>query len=119
MAEILLLRLLVLVGAIIAGYYLYKHVTAPEREEKEEVRLLKQAVEASKSLKGKVTSADLAFSLDISLHEADKLLTKLATEGLATTEINDTGSLVYDIPRARVEDDPVRIRLLKRRQLGE
>ena len=113
MAEILILRLLVLVGAVIAGYYLYKYVTAPEQEEKEnkeEVRLLKQVVEVSKSWSGKVTSADIAFSMDMSLHEADKLLTKLAAEGLATAEVNEQGVVEYDIPRARMKTDPLEVR---------
>jgi hypothetical protein len=121
MAEILILRLLVLVGAVIAGYYLYKFVTAPEKEDKEEVRLLKQAIEVSKSREGRVTAADIAFSMDITLHDADKLLTKLAAEGLATAEVNDQGALEYDVPRARAETDQAKIRQLNktRRRLGE
>jgi hypothetical protein len=110
------------VGAIIAGYYLYKYVTAPEQEDKEEVRQLKQVVEESRSWGGKVTTADIAFSMDMSLHDADKILAKLAAEGLATAEVNEQGILEYDIPKARAATGSTKSVYqapLEKRKLGE
>jgi hypothetical protein len=104
MAEIILLRLLVLIGAIALGYWVYKKITYNMWEGKEELRLLKKAVEIAKATNGYITAADLSFSLEIPMGQADTILNKLVEEGLATATVEETGTLLYDVPRARPED---------------
>jgi hypothetical protein len=101
MAEILIVRFLMLFGAIGVAYWVYRKISKEIAKTKSEHRLMKRAVELAKSSEGKVTSADLSFELDMPLDSAEHLLQRLVEEGIATADVGDEGSLVYDIPRAR------------------
>jgi hypothetical protein len=73
-------------------------------EGKEELKLFKKAIEISKETNGYITAADLCLTLEIPMTEAEAILERLVNQGLATASVEDTGSLVYDIPRARTKE---------------
>ena len=101
MLEIILVRLLALVGAIALSYWVYRKITYGKWEKKAEFKQLKKAVEIAQKTEGSLTASDLSFEMDIPLDEADSILTKLVSQGLATTEVGDTGTIIYDVPKAK------------------
>jgi hypothetical protein len=115
MAEIIILRIVLLLAALFLGYWIVKKITTSltAKTNVDEVKMLKEAINVAKNTKGRITVADLAFALEIPLPEAETILTRATEEGLATADVDlDTGTLVYDIPRARVDMDPLQIRTL-------
>jgi hypothetical protein len=114
MAEILIVRLLALVGAAVMAYYVYRKLTKQVREERASLRQMKQVIEASRDFGGRVTATDLALTMEIPSREVEASLSKLAEEGLASVDVGEGGSLVYDIPRARVQVESVQSRRLGR-----
>lgn len=117
MAEIMLARLIILIGMVAFGFWIYKQIRKGQQEYKAnhdrhtEITLLKETIETAQIHGGPISVLDLALRLEIPTEEAQRLLDKLVDQGVARTLVSDRGIIIYDIIQG---DKPVSPQILER-----
>lgn len=104
MLTFLTLRVLLLIGAGAAMYYAYKLIVKEYYLEKQQIKDMKRAivVASREDYRGYISTADLAFNMELTFEQAENLIAAMMKRGLATIDVDKTGSeeILYHIPKA-------------------